>query len=389
MAEQLQKSNNESPRTFKEIRAAHQHTAANYEVLDGEHQSVLYRKNGKLVHEYGVWDDDYVREQYVRETDGLIGRFDGSITEPSPGDILDDRIPEGEPRIPDTALYLDKSARPVAWLVDALWEQMATPGAKKPNEEFLNIDRANWFTYLGHTIEDAENRLGRADFDIEKVNPDRIAAIRAYFSEGELTEENWKDEVWNLPTRLDGQHVFIVDEVMNQGGTLHIAAELLRRAIPEATFDGTYFWHTGRISIDGRNADSSGLQMQSAPIWYDKTRATGREVGDISQAFQEHQYKQNPNQQTLRNKIAGFALSAPHHDPETYEVVEDNLAKKFKQDFAYLTYDLADGNVIHAPDPDRDYENDYLPRFAKQGMTREESIVFGRNRDKLNKDSKQ
>ncbi len=392
MTEQLQTPSDHSEksnRTFDQLRADHQHIAGNYEMFDGQHQRITYRDNGKIKFEaVNVWDDDYVREQYIRETDSIIGRFDGTVTELSAGDIRDERIAEGEPRIPDTAIYLDKSARPVAWLVDAFWDQIAEPGAKKPNEEYLNIDRANWFNYLGHTIEDSENRLGREDFELEKVDPDRISAIRAHFSKGELTEENWKDEVWNLPTRLDGQHVAIIDEVMNKGGTLHIAVELLRKAIPEATFDGIYFWHTGRVSIDGIKTDRDSQQMQSAPIWYDKQRLTGRGVGDISQAYHEHEYKQNPNQQTLRNKIAGFALSAPHHDPETYEIVEDRLAKKFQQDIAYLTYDMADGRILHLPDPDRDYESDYLKKLADQGISREEAVTFGRNRDKHNKDAK-
>jgi|GEM_PF-780750 len=373
-------------RSFDEIRAAHTDYPENYEIVDGGHQRVTYRKNGQLLFEQShVWDDTYVREQYIRETDELIGRFDGTIIEPGHGDVLDARIPEGEPRIPDSVIYLDKSARPVAWFVDAFWDQIAAPGAKKPAEEYLNIDRANWFTYLGHTIEDAENRLGREDFDLEKVNPDRVAAIRAYFTEGELTEESWKDEVWTLPTRLDGQHVAIVDEVMNQGGTLHIAVELLRKAIPEATFDGTYFWHTGRESIDGIGADKSKQQMTTAPIWYSKTNAMGRGVGDISQAYYNHEYAENPTQQALRNKIAGFALSAPHHDPETYEPKADALAEKIKQDISFMTYAMADKRALRMPSPNRDHE-DYKGIMAKQGIRGQEIVTIGRNRNKYNKD---
>lgn len=378
----------ERNRTYEEIRADHVDNPENYEVFDSYHQKVTYRRGKRITFEApNVWDDAFVREQYLRETDELIGRLDGSITELGRGDIRDERLAEDEPRIPETVIYLDKSARPVAWLVDTLWEQFAKEDAQKPNDEYLNIDRANWFTYLGHTIEDAEARLGREDFDIEKVNPERIAAIRAYFTEGELDEDTWREEVWNLPTRLDKQHVMIVDEVMNQGGTLHIAVELLRRAIPEATFDGTYFWHAGRLSIDGIKADRQSQQMTTAPLWYDKMNPMGRGVGDISQAFYEREYKRDPNQYTFRNKLASFALSAPHHDPETFELQDDPLAKKIKQDFAFMSYAVADGRAVRVPSADRDFD-EYKDILAKQGIVGEDLRTFGRNRGKFNKDQR-
>lgn len=388
MTERTESSSSPSHRTYDEIRAAHPDQPENYEVIDGRHQRVSYRnhRDGRLILEAtDVWDDAFVREQYIRETDELIGRLDGSVAEGSQGDIFDPRIAEGEPRTVDSVIYLDKSARPVSWLVDAFWGQMAQPDAQKPNNEYLNIDRANWFTYLGHTVEDAENRLGREDFDIEKVNPDRIAAIRAYFTEGEINEDNWKDEIWKLPTRLDGQHVMIVDEVMNQGGTLHIAVELLRRAIPEATFDGTYFWHTGRESINGISADRKSMQMKSAPLWYNKQSDKGRGVGDISQAYYAQAYEKDPNQQTFRNKLASFALSAPHHDPETFEERDDPLAKKIQQDIAYMTYDMAQGNLVRVPSPERDFD-EYKAIMAAQDIIGEDIRTFNHNRDKHNKD---
>lgn len=374
-------------RSYDQIRAAHTDNPQDYAVMDTAHQKVLYRRGKHLVNEAYVWDDAYIREQYIRETDEFIGRIDGSITEPGSGDIRDERIAEGEPRVPDTVIYLDKSARPVSWLVDTFWEQMADETAEKPAAEYLNIDRANWFTYLGYPVEEAENRLGRKDFDIEKVSPERIAALRAYFAEGTISEDNWQEEVWNMPTRLDGQHVMIVDEVMSKGGTLFMAVELLRRAIPEATFDGTYFWHTSRISIDGINSDADSLQMQTAPIWYDKVNDKGRGVGDIATGFYTREYEQNPNQQTLRNKIASFALSAPHHDPETFELEDDVLAKKFQQDFAYMSYAMADGRALRIPSPDRDFD-EYKAILAKQGIVGEELRTLGHNRAKYNKDNR-
>lgn len=375
------------PRSYADIRAEHPDTPENYERFKGEYQPVTYRENGKIrIERNEVWDDQYVREQYIREADELIGHIDGSITERDNDSIYDERLEEGESRVPDTVLYLDKSARPVSWIVDAFYDDFAKEGVPKPKAEFLNIDRANWFSYLGHTMENAESRLGPEDFDINDVDPDRIAAIRAYFVEGDLSEDTWKDDVWNMPTRLDGQHLLIVDEVKNKGGTLHIAVELLRKAIPELTVDGTYFWHTSRVSIDGRSAEKDAQQMATAPLWYSKQRVEGRDVGDITPQYFNHKYDEEPTQENLRNKIASFAVSPPLHNPATFEPVTDKLAQKFKQDIAYMTYDLADGKLIRIPSIRRGA--DEIFRIMKdQGLSEEEAKTVIQGRSRNNRDT--
>lgn len=380
---------NKQNRTYDEIRLVHSEAdSADYELFGSGSQGIMYRDQNKVFRsESGVWTDQYLREQYIKETGQLIGVIDGRVPlNEIKGDIVDARY-EGDSRVPDSVIWLDKSARPVSWFVDAFWEQLAKDDAQKPNYEFLNIDRTNWFVQLGHDIATASRRLGRDDFDINEVNPDQIAAIRAYFSVGELDESSWKDKVWGMPTKLDGQHVLIVDEVRNQGGTLYIATELLKRAIPEATFDGTYFWHAGRISIDGISADSSSQQLDSVPFWYDNKDPMGRGVGDISIDYYNKLYEREPTQENLRKKIAAFSLSAPHHDASRgYELIDDTAAKKLLQDIAFATYAMAAGKLLNIPS--KEFEIDeMMAQFEKQGLSRSEAIELIQNRARDNLDT--
>lgn len=325
-------------------------------------------------------DTDGILQKFVQLSDKMIGIADGSIAE---RDIVDPVNPERSMQKPDTIVFLDKSARPVADFVDAFWEQLAQDGEEKPQYEFLNIDRVSWFMDQGYDREEAETVLGPADFDINKVRDEDIARIRAYFTIGELTEENWQEEVNNLPTRLDGQNLLIVDEVRSQGGTLSIATQLLRRAIPEAVVSGAYFWETTYTQMaDGKN------KADSVPVWYDKTNTKGRGIGDISTTYYSVLYEKEPTQQNLRSKLASFALSAPHHtiDERTGEIIyeDDKRYNQLKQDIAYATYGLADGRIMHSPAGARS-EDEQSEILARQGVTAQEATAWRATSKRLKK----
>jgi hypothetical protein len=358
-------------RTYEQIRNEHEAPKENFDILTSANQKVRERP--------GVWSDDFVLEQYVSETDQLIGVLDGSIVEDRAVEIRDESIAEGEPINPDTVVWLDKSARPVAWFVDAFWDQFAKADAKKPDNEFLNIDRINWFVHTGHDESVASWRLGPQDFDVEEVDQARIDGIRALFVEGDLTEENWREEVWKLPTRLDGQSILIVDEVMNRGGTLSIAAQVLKKAIPESKVSATYFWHTARYSLNRNSAEPVDQQMESVPVWYDNHNKMGRGIGDISIAYWQNKYEQEPTQDNLKKRLAAFALSAPHHDPETFEVRGDKKADQLNQDIAFLTHAVADGEVIRRPSRLRDID-EIVSIYEDQGIAASDIKTYNHNR---------
>lgn len=288
-------------------------------------------------------DTNGILQTYVSVTDKMIGVADGSIAE---RDLVDPGNPERSSDQPDEIIFLDKSARPVSWFMDAFWEQFAKEDAKKPNFDFLNIDRTNWFMSQGHSREISERYLGPKDFDIDKVSDNDIAQIRALFVEGDLTEGNWQNEVWNMPTRLDGKNILIVDEVKNQGGTLSIATQLLRRAIPNSVVSGEYFWEPERRMV---NPQRQEFQVDSVPVWYDSNNVMGRGVGDVSKAYWDNLYDKDPNQENLKRKIGWAVLSAPHFDMETFELIDDKEAKTLQQDIAYLSYAVASGKVLRRP----------------------------------------
>src|SRR5579872_950247 len=174
------------------------------------------------------WSTERLLSEYVRNTDGIIGKLDGSIP------LKDDK---GEILGPPTSvIYLDKSARPVQWMVSALWPILAKKEggniAPKPQQYFLNIDKDMWLVDMGFNpgeIQDASSKPINLN-NIENIQ-DHINRIRAIYSKEPLEEENVGD-AFNYPTRLDGQHVLVIDEVKSSGKTLEIAQMLLSRAIP-------------------------------------------------------------------------------------------------------------------------------------------------------------
>lgn len=313
-------------------------------------------------------DTGSILQMYVTFTDKLIGVADGSI---KARDIEDPRDPERSQEAPDEIIFLDKSARPVAWFMDALWDQFAQEGAAKPDYNFLNIDRTNWFMRQGYAREISERYLGPNDFNIDEVPREDLARIRALFVEGDIAEDTWQDDVWNMPTRLDGKNIVVVDEVKNQGGTLSIATKLLRKAIPEAIVSGQYFWETSRFFVN----NGTELQTDSTPVWYDSNDPMGRGVGDISKTYYDEQYEREKNQENLKRKIGWTVLSAPHYDAETFEPVEDKKAQKLMQDIAYLSYAVADGRVLRRPSRLRD-EDEQMDIFDKQDILPREAVTW-------------
>ncbi len=324
-------------------------------------------------------DTDGILQKYVQHTDKIIGIADGSIAERN---ILDPVNPERSAQKPDTIIFLDKSGRPVADFVSGLWEQFAKEGTVMPDFEFLNIDRVNWFMDQGFKREEAETIRGPLDFDIDKVSEEDIARIRALFTIGDLSEENWQEQVMNQPTTLDGKNILIIDEVRSQGGTLSIATQLLRRAIPESTVSGEYFWETSYTQM----ADSKN-KADSVPVWYSKENPMGRGIGDISKTYYEAQYEREPSQENLRRKIGWSVLSAPHFTTdENGEIIhtEDRRYKTLLQDIAYLSYAVADGRILRSPDRGRSYEDQDVI-FEEQGVTPREASEWRSGSKRLKK----
>ncbi|ABM16728.1 hypothetical protein [Mycolicibacterium vanbaalenii] len=138
----------------------------NYNLLGSEHPVFGRRK---------IWDGDYTREQYLRSVDHLIGVLDGTKRDREAGSGTDRQAQR-----PDVVVWLDKSARPCSWFVDAFWDQIAVPHTSKPRYEFLRIDRRDWLTHMGYTDTEARNAV-RKEVRVDAVPEELILRMRSLF----------------------------------------------------------------------------------------------------------------------------------------------------------------------------------------------------------------
>lgn len=190
---------------------------------------------------YEILSNPYERMDYVQRTDVLIAKLDGTVGRP------------------DFVIYLDKSARPVSWLVRELWERLAAhdgSGAPRPRPQslFVNID--------GQLI-DRDTKKPRG-------TPESIADLRALFSI-EAPPEGLA--VMAAPSYLDGKRVLIVDEIRVSGTTLRKAREYLSAAFPDATFT-THAWMDERCD----RADGGVAPPMNDVRWYERGNDRNRAV---------------------------------------------------------------------------------------------------------------
>ncbi len=311
-----------------------------------------------------VWSKDKVLSHYVSLTDRMVGILDGSAPQKLYHIEEDGEYNwnfEQSKWTPDDVVWLAKSAVPVSELVSAFWEQLAEKDMPKPRDEYLAIDRRDYLGYMGVTDPYDQDDNVRKEIDISKVPQELVSRIRAYFVEGDIDIDNWEEDVWNKPTRLDGKNVLIVDEVQNSGATLEIAIRLIKAAIPEADIAGTYFWD----------------RRDSVPIWYPKKRpgkpapGYGRMVASPNPEWW-NQFPDTP--ENAKRKLAAFVLPTPFHHRETLVPYRDQLSDQLAQDIAYMTYDYANGNILNRPLSRDDDGWDMV--LAKQGLTPEDIAAW-------------
>lgn len=333
-----------------------------------DNEAVLSYLKGGVLEQQGTWDApsgselngrwsrDWILSCYLDLTDAMIQHLGG----------YENEQPDF---VPDEVLFLDKSARPVAWLVDSLWEVMADEGAKKPHFDFIHIDRKEWWARVGRPLVREENR-DPLEFNVNEISDETISAIRAKFVVGDLTPDNYKTEVWKLPTTLDGKKVLIVDEIKSSGATAYMTQQLLSRAVPDAEFTNEYFWSVpyseGKsIEIDNKDGTRSvQRQMHNTPVWYDKTSPAGREVSDPSLGVMDRLYHENPTQENLRRRIAWFIESVT---PEDVGADVDERTKRLKRDIATLSYLSINDFMMTRSDTRAKRKAEYLK--SKQGAS--------------------
>lgn len=278
---------------------------------------------------------DETMERFVTDTADAVAIIAGE----DKGIINNLEIPAA-----DHVIYLDKSARPVSWLVSTFWT--AFTDKKKPGHSFLAIDRKEWFARTDTPIESNEyirNPDGTArvatfdDFRKENVTNEDLARIRALYIPGGIESEDI-EEIMNTPTNLDGKNITIIDEVSRSGSTLEIAKYLISRAIPEAaSINGYTFWHPGsQVSPSGEH------QMRSSPVWYDPMSHVGRGIGDINEAFFEKRYEKHPNPKTRAQKFGAIVLG------EYLNLAEEpnNASRELAKEIVTMRKEWDDGHIL-------------------------------------------
>lgn len=301
----------------------------------------------------------YVESLYIGCTDGLIGIIDGSIDPDNEDEHVSNEAHYTHSEYSGPAnhvVYLDKSARPVSFLVDELWDLLARPGLKEPEKSYVNIDKEDWLLLMGVPATRLQNPRP-ADYGLAKIPPSvllsKVRELRALYVSDEFVDHidpNRPESVDNLPTSLDGTNVLIVDEVESSGYTLKVAFDLFKKAFPKANF-GTAYWASPskvRWEVSDDSTYSAEFAASWVPFWYSSDTSRGRGIGDINPDFYA-------NATDIRQRMGRFLLSAPFYNINNGEYVpytdEDSI--ETYRDLELLTERFRQGKVLLRPNSRR------------------------------------
>ena len=318
--------------------------------LDKKDYPIFSRQRGEVTDPVtgasgeGVLSIDETAGLMVGRTAELIGVINGES----------DDIPKV-----DHVIYLDKSARPVSWLVDEFWDDFSDKA--QPGKDFLAIDRRVWFQKVGIALTprdeikepDGSLRVAKTDDFIkayknlpEETRKDWGARIRGLFIMGGIEGED-PDHIMKTPTTLDGKNLLIVDEVSRSGSTLGIAEFLMKEAIPKLkSVNGHVFWSDqSRVVNNGNNND---MQMGQAPVWYrhgGENDWIGRGVKDIDINYYLAAFVAQPNNITRAQKYGAFVLGVPM-DAKALEEEPGQASLKLREEMAKMRRDYDNGRIL-------------------------------------------
>lgn len=235
-----------------------------------------------------------LRMEYINLTDKLIHQMTDGV------DITDPVTYEKETRVPDAVVFLDKSARPLAWLTRELWDRLAPePGSDEippmPDMKFLNIDREQWVN--------AVDPDGHGYMDISKIDPSIIRSLRSIFVSPQDKQDGITEAIDDAPASLDNKTIMVVDEVSSTGRTLSIATKMIQRAFPSAHVGGAHW-------MDGMARKGSAVGNADLPVWYKEDDEYGRGVGDRAH---DHPDRRSDN---LTQRLGSWFLSTRFAKPD-------------------------------------------------------------------------
>jgi hypothetical protein len=229
-----------------------------------------------------ITTEEELQEKYLTLTTELIDKIAGNEDEPGY----------------DTVIFLDKSARPLSWIIRKMWKEVAPQRLNNqtkslevvpmPSMKFANIDRLHWRKDPSKEIDDA----GMLD-----ITQSDIEGLREIYQTGSKNT-------------LDGKRILIVDEQSESGDTLKVAKILFSRAFPDSDVDGTP-WIRHSYSIDSKGQKK--YNVKEIPVWYPPKNSQalhaedGRGVG-------------NPKEYSDQNPAHG-----PRFSPNSYKFLSTLL----------------------------------------------------------------
>lgn len=301
--------------------------------------------------EYKKLAGDELRREYITFTERLIAS------------TLEKNI--------DTMIFLDKSARPIAWMVRSLWPTLGFKEfnengdaviEKMPDMKFLNIDREQWHLMMGRS----EGRDG-AGITLDQVPKDTIDSLTGLYSERSVGPREYIDK--DEPTFLDDKNVLIVDEVKASGDTLTIAQALIGKGFNHTkSISGTH-WMPPKTVYDKK---TGGRRNADIPVWYDSSTPYGRLVDERNSI-------RSMGSPSLRQQRGSQFLSTRFENPDEQGI---QLRKEVKQ----LGKEVSQGLYPIAPSADRNPSKDFKEEFIRHtsGLSIEEFAALRQQATKEN-----
>lgn len=364
------------------------HKPEEFPILKEQTHKIL--KNGAIVNEKININENLIN--YLQDTARLISEIDGSLDNKKPYDHI---------------VYLDKSARPVSWLVNMFWDDFSYANESgerivRPHHSYINIDRAPWFRNVGIEVTDDGRQTAGGELatywdfcnNIGNLENRHIAEIRALYIKGGIDAE---DAEWVLdqPSILDGKRVLIVDEVSRTGATLKIAEKIFQLAFPNAEeIVGTYFWHPHEPGLKLGNEDV----LTSLPVWYDPNTYYGRGIGGLDKRYYRSLYEkyqsmrdQYPNIDLKKFKTYAFAsgvYSTPLLDDDGKKLSLENeeLTRALTRDLRRLHDEYRNGHIFFVPPFEWAFSERFEKAIEAQGVLTIPENASERERARIIKD---
>lgn len=201
--------------------------------VDPDHYQVLRPDS----YHTSITSQEKLLEKYIHLLNPIIEKVAGSADKPGF----------------DSIVFLDKSARPLYWMLKEMWPyiapQVAGPDGQPqaiamPDIKFANIDRLAWRKDPQQEIEEGGAR---------QITSEDAAGLRAIFNYGSKSND------------LVGKRVLIIDEQAETGDTMKVARRLFEKAFPESDFE-TMAWirHPHSMGRDGTRVST----VKEIPMWY-------------------------------------------------------------------------------------------------------------------------